>query len=506
MSDSAGVPLGSQGQTERVLQAVEEIPAAKKAAYVKAQERCPQLLKTESDPLKFLRYDKDNYWKAAVRLVLYWEEREGLFGEKAFLPMTQTGNGALSVEDVMALHTGNYALLPKASSGEEVVFVDRSRVLPTSTLESKVRALFYMLSYLTNGEHAQTIGCRALVLLITPRTTKLDLAFVRRGIHIANMMPVKVRMHLLMCQPKSGMTPFVQSVMTFGLSHASTNIDGLEVHSKPIGDPILNLLRPLGLDPAGLPSSIGGTWKYESYTWWCRSRSTEEHGMDKVCNAAKPRANNTSENKRKRTQSLNVIHSRLKRERRKTEQQALQEAHNRLVGENGQLLHERSRLEILLTQAREAVRAGETGRFPSSAQTNLGSGALFSGRHGPADSGSFPTSRRDAMSSVVPTMGTAAQIHSQSLSSSLNVVLNQPPEFQRLLLAALEEKTHLQQLAQAPALPERNPYLHDPALRLQAGSIEAFQVSSFPDTSRAAREREAATLELLTLLAQSQRR
>jgi hypothetical protein len=503
MSDASRVPLSSQGKAERVLQAVEEMPAAKKAAYTKAQERCPQLMKTESDPLKFLRYDKDNYWKAAERLVMYWEERQALFGEKAFLPMTQTGNGALSVEDVMALHTGNYALLPKASSGEDVVFIDRNRVLPTSTLEHKLRAFFYMLSYLTDGEHAQTLGCLVLVLLITPRTTKLDLAFIQSGIKLGNMMPLKARMHLLMCHPKSGTTTFVQSVMTLGLSYASANIDGIEVHSKPAGEPIMRSLSPLGLVPADLPCSIGGTWKYESYTWWCRGRGTEEHGMDKVCNAAKARANNTFETKRKRTQSLNVIHSRLKRERRKSEQQELQDAHNRLVGENSQLVQERTRLESLLAQAREALRASEAARFPNSGLANPARVAHFFGRHGPAEAGTLPTSHRDVMPSGA--MGTAAHVHSPSLSSSLNVVLNQPPELQRLLLAALEEKTRLQQqLAQAAPAPH-NPLLHDP--RLQAAvSIQQYQASNFSDNARLAREREAATLDLLTLLAQSQRR
>ena len=222
----------------------------------------------------------------------------------------------------MTLHTGKFALLPKTPKGEEVMFVDRNRVLPTSTTESKLRALFYMIQQLTKGSVSQTLGCHLIVLLVTPRSSQLDTPFVRGALQIINSFPTKIHMHYLTCYPKFGMTSVIQTVVTTAISYGMTNVHGLEIHSKAVGDPILNELHEkLGLLPSGLPSSIGGTWKYQMHTHWCRTKASEEQSEEASLNIAAERKRGSDEEKqRKRANSLNVIHSRLKRERRKTEE------------------------------------------------------------------------------------------------------------------------------------------------------------------------------------------
>lgn len=192
---------------EEIRNAIGLIPDDKKRSYSKAAAQCPELVKTEADPLKFLKYCDGNCWNAAQAIVDYWDEREKLFGERAFLPMVSTGEGAMSIEDVMALNTGHFALLPRTPHGQEVMFVDRNRVLPTSTTVSKLRALFYMLTHLSNAPNAQTLGCHVLVLLVTPRSSELDTHFVRSSVTVLNTLPVKIHLHMLMCMPKFGMTP-----------------------------------------------------------------------------------------------------------------------------------------------------------------------------------------------------------------------------------------------------------------------------------------------------------
>ena len=204
---------------EELLNAIALIPQNKKRSFLKAEQNCTNCIWFDLGPMRFLEYCNFNYWEAAQALVSYWEKREELFGERAFLPLTQTGNGALTTEDVMTLHTGKFALLPKTPKGEEVMFVDRNRVLPTSTTESKLRALFYMIQQLTKGSVSQTLGCHLIVLLVTPRSSQLDTPFVRGALQIINSFPTKIHMHYLTCYPKFGMTSVIQTVVTTAISY-----------------------------------------------------------------------------------------------------------------------------------------------------------------------------------------------------------------------------------------------------------------------------------------------
>jgi hypothetical protein len=65
---------------------------------------------------------------AARRLVRYWEMRQQIFGDMAFLPMVQTGHGALTAEDVEHLRRGPCMVLPKDANGSTVVYLFRSRL------------------------------------------------------------------------------------------------------------------------------------------------------------------------------------------------------------------------------------------------------------------------------------------------------------------------------------------------------------------------------------------
>jgi len=86
-----------------VEEALTEIPDAEKAAYLEVLRRAPHLIGIESNVLRFVRRDNYNAHDAARRLVMYWRVRIELFGERAFLPMIQTGSGALTQDDILIL-------------------------------------------------------------------------------------------------------------------------------------------------------------------------------------------------------------------------------------------------------------------------------------------------------------------------------------------------------------------------------------------------------------------
>jgi hypothetical protein len=92
-----------------------------KAAYAEAARRAPNLVEAESNPDRYLEYDKYDPWKAARRVANYWKTRVEIFGDRAFLPLTLTGDGTMSAEDVKLLRTGFFMVLPNDKQGRAVV-------------------------------------------------------------------------------------------------------------------------------------------------------------------------------------------------------------------------------------------------------------------------------------------------------------------------------------------------------------------------------------------------
>jgi hypothetical protein len=61
-------------------------------------------------------------------VVDYWKVRVELFGEdRAYLPLTLTGDGALTEGDMEVFRTGVFMILPKTVHGKPTLFHDRSR-------------------------------------------------------------------------------------------------------------------------------------------------------------------------------------------------------------------------------------------------------------------------------------------------------------------------------------------------------------------------------------------
>lgn len=85
-----GTPL------QQMRSAIDDTPAADKKAYAEAMKQCPMVVESETSPVNFLRCNRDDPKAAARRLMDHWEKRVELFGRRAFMPLGQTGEGALS--------------------------------------------------------------------------------------------------------------------------------------------------------------------------------------------------------------------------------------------------------------------------------------------------------------------------------------------------------------------------------------------------------------------------
>jgi hypothetical protein len=113
-------------------------------SYIEAIERVPTLVATESNPIAFSGA-KFNATTAAQRLIKYWDARCEIFGDRAFLPMVQTGTGH-SRDDMVVLKTGSVVVLPDHESGKVVMYLDRWSKLLTSpsALWTQLRCMFYV--------------------------------------------------------------------------------------------------------------------------------------------------------------------------------------------------------------------------------------------------------------------------------------------------------------------------------------------------------------------------
>ena len=258
------------------------IPLERKRAYVQARTVCPHLVATESDAIPFVRYCQYNVWDAAERLVLYWTERLAAFGpDRAFLPLTLTGRGALTQADILSLQAGYPCVLPDTTTvngGQQVVFGDRRQYVQAATTQTRVRSAFYLCHLLAQDDRAQTKGVLLFILLVMPRVQGFDRAFVQKSFSLAvHVFPIVFYVHLLNCLPKTPakryavqdiISSYVLEVMDLGFCATQ-----LTVHIEREPGQLLQELLDLGLTKEGIPTSIGGTWTYDQVAVWCRERA-----------------------------------------------------------------------------------------------------------------------------------------------------------------------------------------------------------------------------------------
>ena len=144
----------AEQQQYQALQALhrelESMEACEKTDYLTAQSQVPHLVATESDPSRFLRYTNNNPQTAAQGLVRYWKGRCEIFRERAFQPMSLSGNGAMTRTDVEFLTTGISVILNPDPEGRTVVCFDSSRRLDND-FDVRMRCAFWMGECLFGG-------------------------------------------------------------------------------------------------------------------------------------------------------------------------------------------------------------------------------------------------------------------------------------------------------------------------------------------------------------------
>lgn len=273
---------------------VHSVPLTQSQAYLQAMTVDSQLVLTESDPIQFVRICRYDVWAAALRLCLYWTERVRLFGlERAFLPLTLMGTGAMSVQDIQALQIGCLAILPDTFCRQKCVLWDRRNSIPVivTTMESKLRAWFYVFSLLARDDRTQTEPIM-LMIYSSAGPTSLEQAkdweFISQmSCFVTRTFPVQLRLHLLsipqLQSPQQlqdqtvSSEPVWTAVSAFVVFHQCISLQiPIQMHEETESNRILMDLLSLGMNPKGIPSFVGGEWTLEDWNLWLQDRRKGE--------------------------------------------------------------------------------------------------------------------------------------------------------------------------------------------------------------------------------------
>lgn len=246
--------------------------------YWLARERVPDIVAIESDPLKYLRTDNGQVRNAATRVALYWKHRRRYFGpDRWLLPMTQTGTGCLSREDIHVLRSG-YIVIVTLHSGQQVCMMDPSRLGGQDPGESRERCIFYLCTNEVNERSARS-GLEIIFLL-----TKYGFASEGRHTEMIDVlytgMPTKVR-HLTIVQSIEEGRNELLDFLSFRLEKTytiftPTKVSVVKVDSRQT---VLEALGRRGIHERYLPKQLGGDYDYSQLSEWVQTRLVVENAM-----------------------------------------------------------------------------------------------------------------------------------------------------------------------------------------------------------------------------------
>jgi hypothetical protein len=265
-----GIDSSRDADIDRAIMALDE---DKKAVYAEAKARIPDIVKKETDPTAFFSVTQPDVDEAAARLALNWKIRKELFSNRAYLPLTQTGEGALTRTDLSALSTGVILILPADAQGRPVVYFDLAK-LGSEIRDSFRRLAFYMFSVACEVSAAPDRG----FMVVTSLQSESGKAQVSIG-DILNVIPgLLTSCHVICYQalserpnlPEDHFREIAKSI--FGQLPESK----LHVHMDGSRSQAIEKLSLHGLLPLSLPRSIGGSWGVERFVEWCELRTRFE--------------------------------------------------------------------------------------------------------------------------------------------------------------------------------------------------------------------------------------
>lgn len=321
-------------------------------------------MQSETDPLRFLRHHGYNPFAAARRIVLYWEYRRKIFGEKWLHPMALGETGALSEEDNQLLQSGWIAVIQKPPT-PTVIILDSSKLTGDFT-SSIIRTVFY-LSTVANHAEAKASNPGITILnsidrrpFVSHQLIAVLLKMLKRAF------PIKISM--ILC------VKFETS--TEGGSSGELNTKEIwDSVTKVLGSDMLKLIKvkeesqaceyieAYGIPKHCVPVDFGGEWTYDQILDWqqyatvaTRAAPVPTSSLLHSVDGSVP--DHIRENELARAR--NALYSRRAYQRRKAKQTSIEEEKRAEEAINMRLKEENRRLQSLLDEANAIIRSLKT--------------------------------------------------------------------------------------------------------------------------------------------------
>ena len=245
-----------------------------KDAYREASSEVPELIRSESNPLWYLRAANFDAWDAAKSLTAYWFYRKRWFGDRALLPMDLSGDGALSEDDVDVFGDGTAQLLPCDNVGRPVIFFEQLPIdLDDSSpvRKSRLRILFYLATLANRMQTCRDIGIVFIVLCkeeeidFRPFKWRESQGFLNHG--IASKVANGYLLSFDSSRTNPGQLQVIKEVLTDNVSIITLPEEGG-----------IEKMREIGLSDAGIPDILGGNWDRTKFDEWYDER--HKHDSD----------------------------------------------------------------------------------------------------------------------------------------------------------------------------------------------------------------------------------
>lgn len=352
----------------QVLNALSLLPNERRAAYENAQKADPRIVEAETPVTRFLAFKQNDPWAAADALAEYWNRRTELFGERAFLPMTATGNGALNAKDLNVLSSGGFYELPPDVEGRPVLCFDRSRLANDfDTPESEDMMMCrrrigqYMGYRVSTIPVAQQKGFRAIYVVSPAAVSDFSVqrALVQQSfVYYQKAIPIIfASVEFFIKPPRSGKRNFMDRVLPpildfFTRLPAFPPSAVHECWGKNTSS-----ITSRGFRLEGIPKEFGGNFCLHSdLRRWRRQALVEEKKFEvRLSGKANIHAVVAEEVKEGRRRRRDVLYSRQKRALERNEMERLRTLSVELGDARAKLLREHARLSGLVEAAARVV-------------------------------------------------------------------------------------------------------------------------------------------------------
>lgn len=247
------------------------IPDYEKQDYLHALQASPKLVASESDPIRFLRFTNFNAPAAAQGIIRYWKLRRETFQDKAFLPLTLAGGGALD-DFVIAKIRSGISLTPVTDkAGCPLMYYNPGRRVIDDP-QVRLRYLFFFFQSIMENGLSQTEGY-VLVCLIDSMQINRD-AYINSTFLLSGF-PIKTKaLHWVYINSGQQRTSLFRKIRDFVVTAYPRLLHGSNffVHVNAASNDIVKQLQVHGIDRERIPLELGGDWSYWSLQEWIEQR------------------------------------------------------------------------------------------------------------------------------------------------------------------------------------------------------------------------------------------